>query len=295
MSDIPAFTAIIFVSQRNISNNINEITSRLRYKNKLNYFMGVIMKYKFVIGQKYSRKDVKSFIGHPEPNSVGGIWGTGYASYEGCYFIFANLGTAGRTGHNYPNNLTPDNLYWFSKGTETIHTPSMQQMMNGVNEVYIFTRDDNTNVDFVFQGLGYVKDFEDTKPAHVVWGFTTDLTNVPEKFRGERRRRFIEGARKEVTLNKYERNPSARQACLDFYGYDCVICNINFEKVYGEIGMNFIHVHHEIEISTIGEEYAVNPIEDLKPVCPNCHAMLHKRKPAYNIEELKEIIRNDSL
>lgn len=63
---------------------------------------------------------------------------------------------------------------------------------------------------------------------------------------------------------------------------------MNFEERYGEIGKGFIHVHHEVEISTIGEDYEIDPIDDLKPVCPNCHAMLHKRKPAYSIDELKE-------
>lgn len=50
-----------------------------------------------------------------------------------------------------------------------------------------------------------------------------------------------------------------------------------------------ISMHHEIEIITIGEEYEINPITDLKLICPNCHAMLHKRKPAYSIDELREI------
>lgn len=49
-------------------------------------------------------------------------------------------------------------------------------------------------------------------------------------------------------------------------------------------------VHHLQEISSIGEEYEVNPIEDLRPVCPNCHAMLHKRDPAYSIADLKVVI-----
>ena len=32
----------------------------------------------------------------------------------------------------------------------------------------------------------------------------------------------------------------------------------------------------------------VDPVKDLRPVCPNCHAMLHKQTPALNIEKLKE-------
>ncbi|MCH4826645.1 HNH endonuclease [Planococcus halocryophilus] len=249
------------------------------------------MKFNFISNEEYSRKEVKAIINHPEPDSVGGIWGTGYAPFEDAYFLFANLGMAGRTGHNYSNVLTQNSLYWFSKGTSSIHTPSMVKMMSGDNEVYIFTREDSGNVKFKFQGLGYVKDFEDAKPAHIVWGLTRSLSDIPRGFESEKRKRFIEGARTEATTTRYERNPLARKACLDYYGYNCLVCEMDFEQQYGEIGQKFIHVHHEIEISAIGEEYEIDPINDLKPVCPNCHAMLHKSRPAFTIEELKVIMR----
>ena len=61
-------------------------------------------------------------------------------------------------------------------------------------------------------------------------------------------------------------------------------------KKYGEIGKNFIHVHHVVDISIIGNEYELNPISDLIPVCPNCPAMLHKKKPAYLLEEIKKLL-----
>ncbi len=79
---------------------------------------------------------IKKIIGHPEPNSVGGIWGTGYAPFNDCYFIFANTGTAGRIGHNYPNLFVNESLYWFSKGIDSLHTPTKKAMMSGQNEVY---------------------------------------------------------------------------------------------------------------------------------------------------------------
>ena len=101
---------------------------------------------------------------------------------------------------------------------------------------------------------------------------------------------ITEGSRKQVTVNAYERSPKARQECIDEYGYKCCICAFDFEKVYGEIGKGFIHVHHVKPLSEIKEEYEVNPIEDLRPVCPNCHAMLHKKVPAYSIEEIKDIV-----
>jgi 5-methylcytosine-specific restriction protein A len=64
-------------------------------------------------------------------------------------------------------------------------------------------------------------------------------------------------------------------------------------KIYGEIGNGFIHVHHVVELASVKDEYKVNPVDDLRPVCPNCHAMLHQKKPAYTIEELKSIIKNN--
>ncbi|GGA91691.1 EVE domain-containing protein [Ornithinibacillus halotolerans] len=102
---------------------------------------------------------------------------------------------------------------------------------------------------------------------------------------------ILEGAKKHVTVNAYERNPLARKRCLDHYGYNCTVCDFNFYEVYGDIGKDFIHVHHLTELSSIGEEYKVDPIKDLRPVCPNCHAMLHRRKPAYGIEELRGMVK----
>jgi len=101
---------------------------------------------------------------------------------------------------------------------------------------------------------------------------------------------LFEGAKKQITVNAYERNSQARKECIEHYGYICQICDFDFEKVYGDIGKGFIHVHHIVDISTIGENYKIDPIKDLIPVCPNCHAMLHKRKPAYSIKEIKDLI-----
>lgn len=96
-----------------------------------------------------------------------------------------------------------------------------------------------------------------------------------------------EGQRIRVLINHYERDIDARNVCIEHYGLSCSVCGLNFEDVYGELGIGFIHVHHLIEISTIGVAYKVDPINDLRPVCPNCHAMLHRKKPAYTIQELK--------
>lgn len=106
---------------------------------------------------------------------------------------------------------------------------------------------------------------------------------------------FTEGAAMQTVQTRYERNPFARTACLEHYGYSCSVCDFNFEKYYGNIGTKFIHVHHLTMVATIGKPYSVNPIEDLRPVCPNCHAMLHKQNPPLTIEQLKSQIRADNV
>lgn len=97
---------------------------------------------------------------------------------------------------------------------------------------------------------------------------------------------LFEGKTRKVSVNIYERNPIARQQCIDYYGCKCCICQLDFECRYGMLGKGFIHVHHVKEISAVGKQYSVDPIKDLRPVCPNCHAMLHRKKPAYSIEEV---------
>ena len=99
-----------------------------------------------------------------------------------------------------------------------------------------------------------------------------------------------EGSVRQTLVNVYERNPAARAACIAHYGSTCSVCSFGFGKTYGKIGEGFIHVHHLKEISSIAQEYEVDPIQDLRPVCPNCHAMLHTSCPALSIEALKHIV-----
>jgi 5-methylcytosine-specific restriction protein A len=104
--------------------------------------------------------------------------------------------------------------------------------------------------------------------------------------------RFWEGATRRITVDAYERNPRARKACLAHHGHSCLVCGFSFEARFGKIGAGFIHVHHVRPLSEVGEEYEVDPIKDMIPVCPNCHSMIHQRKPAFSIEEIKSALRS---
>lgn len=103
---------------------------------------------------------------------------------------------------------------------------------------------------------------------------------------------YLEGTKSTVTVNSYERNPEAREKCIKHFGCFCSICDFDFEKYYGLLGVNYIHVHHLIPLSEIQKEYRVNPTKDLIPVCANCHAMLHKGRKTISVETLKEHIND---
>jgi 5-methylcytosine-specific restriction protein A len=98
--------------------------------------------------------------------------------------------------------------------------------------------------------------------------------------------KYPEGAKKTVTINAYERNRKAADACKAHHGFICVVCGFDFQRAYGSIGKDFIHVHHIKPIGSIGAEYEVDPVKDLVPVCPNCHAMIHRTEPHLQVEQL---------
>jgi 5-methylcytosine-specific restriction enzyme A len=106
---------------------------------------------------------------------------------------------------------------------------------------------------------------------------------------------IFEGIKKQVTVNKYERSSNARTKCIEANGgYICKVCSFDFKQVYGALGNDFIHVHHIVPIHTIGRSYKINYETDLIPVCPNCHAMLHKEiaGKSYTVSELKELVES---
>lgn len=103
---------------------------------------------------------------------------------------------------------------------------------------------------------------------------------------------FVEGAKKQVMVNAYERNPKARAACIAKFGRSCSVCGMSFEERYGKFAKLFIHVHHKKPLAARRREYKLNPRLDLIPVCPNCHAVLHMSNPPMGVEELKTIYQS---
>jgi len=117
-----------------------------------------------------------------------------------------------------------------------------------------------------------------------------DVNDIPEEIISPQE--YWEGASSQISINSYERNPEARQKCLDKYGYTCQVCDFDFEERYGELGKHYIHVHHLKQLSEIGRAYIIDPINDLRPVCPNCHAMIHRGNKTRSLNEIKTSIIN---
>lgn len=92
----------------------------------------------------------------------------------------------------------------------------------------------------------------------------------------EEERTYVEGDVTKVLVNRYERDQHVRDACIDHWGTRCCVCDFDFGEVYGDRGQGFIHVHHLHPLADHGQAHQVDPIKDLRPVCPNCHAMLHR-------------------
>lgn len=100
-----------------------------------------------------------------------------------------------------------------------------------------------------------------------------------------------EGKKVKIYTTKYERNAYNRKRAIKIHGTKCMVCGFDFEEMYGDLGKDFIEVHHIKPLYSLAEEVEVNPATDLVCVCSNCHKMIHRNRNAIiSIDELKKII-----
>jgi|GEM_PF-1754610 Predicted restriction endonuclease len=96
-----------------------------------------------------------------------------------------------------------------------------------------------------------------------------------------------------VSTNILRRSQKAREDCIRLKGCYCNICGFDFEKTYGELGKGYIEIHHITPLKDLSssENYTgTNPLEDLIPVCPNCHSIIHRKNPPYTPDEVKDML-----
>jgi len=130
-----------------------------------------------------------------------------------------------------------------------------------------------STVALALEQLGWVQDEQPTIPEEV------DMTTP-----------LYEGAVRRIVINAYERSSVAREKCILHYGCRCRACGLDLAEKYGKIAQGLIHVHHLRQLAEVDAEYQVDPVQDLRPVCPTCHAVIHSRTPALMVEEVTAMI-----
>jgi 5-methylcytosine-specific restriction endonuclease McrA len=127
--------------------------------------------------------------------------------------------------------------------------------------------------------------------VRIIEEWCTTQSQFPQEI--DEPRLYMEGASNQISVNAFERNPEARRQCIQHFGADCCICGFNFGSVYGSEVEGYIHVHHLVPLSEIRGEYIVDPVKDLRPVCPNCHAVLHLGGRNRKIEEVRQMVKRN--
>ena len=130
----------------------------------------------FDVGAKYTRRQVLRALGVSD-TIRGGNWFTGYNEHQDSFFIFTNVGTPGRTGHDYGNRWEGPNLRWFAKTETSISQPQIARLVSGDYPVHVFWRGNNA-APFEYSGQAHVLETRDTSPVEVLWGLTADPSPV---------------------------------------------------------------------------------------------------------------------
>lgn len=100
-----------------------------------------------------------------------------------------------------------------------------------------------------------------------------------------------EGAYSHTLISKRERSRSNRARCIAHYGTTCQVCEFDFGETYGPFAKGHIEVHHITPLSTLDEPSQINPVRDLIPLCPNCHAAVHLTTPPIHPDKLRELVK----
>jgi putative restriction endonuclease len=123
----------------------------------------------FDVGAQYTRAQIQQLLGVPEDRR-GGDWATGYTRFGDELFVFCNVGSAGRTGHDYPNRWDGEQLVWSAKNRSNASQPLMRAVAGGSQPAHIFHRSADRSP-FTYAGRAKAADIQDTTPVIVRWSF----------------------------------------------------------------------------------------------------------------------------
>lgn len=113
---------------------------------------------------------------------------------------------------------------------------------------------------------------------------------------GPERRDYAEARRLSSERYFFVRNPSLRRDAIQAYGTSCQVCGFDFGRRYGAHGEGYIEGHHKDPLSELGEaewtEEVRTALSQVAVLCANCHRMVHRKKKALTIGQLKTQLLN---
>ena len=101
---------------------------------------------------------------------------------------------------------------------------------------------------------------------------------------------YPEGTVISVKANRYERDKRNRAAAIAIHGTACKGCGLDMGMRYGSVASGYVEIHHVTPVSKLGAGYVIDPARDLVPLCPNCHAVVHRRNPPLTVSELQVLL-----
>lgn len=110
-----------------------------------------------------------------------------------------------------------------------------------------------------------------------------DIDEEMSAYEGEARTLVVRHRRRERAL----RDKKIEAVLAETGALRCEVpdCGFDYEKVYGEVGRGFAHVHHKQPLS-LRSQNTLTRLEDLAVVCANCHAMIHVGGKCRDLETL---------
>jgi 5-methylcytosine-specific restriction enzyme A len=245
------------------------------------------------IGQVYTRRQLRDMFGIIDATINTGVFRP--KGHDSIWLFVTEQKTLDRT--QYTDYLDGDILEWDGQTRGRTDRIIINHKQEGL-ELLVFyrkTKSEHPKAGFKFEGVFSYLSHHGNRPTHFTLRRKTpsirasvisDLDSLlveEEYFEGQKNHRFT---------NYYERNPKLRATAITYHGKKCMVCDFDFERVYGEHGAGYIEVHHLRPVSSLQESTKIDPRRDMAVVCSNCHRMIHRKKDkTLSLQELKTIIQ----
>jgi 5-methylcytosine-specific restriction protein A len=95
---------------------------------------------------------------------------------------------------------------------------------------------------------------------------------------------------------RVERNQKLARLAKQVHGYTCEICGFNFEKIYGDLGSNYIEAHHLTPLNQLPPDKPIHlsPKDDFAVLCANCHRMIHRSGSPTSFDDFRNLFNQQN-